>query len=254
MEAALLGCFMLVACTAAVLLNHPASQLHQAIDSAPLRRLLSGLAMGLTAVTIFRSPWGRRSGAHINPAVTWTYYLLGKVKRLDAMAYVVFQFLGGIAGVGLAEFVIGYPLRHMQVSFAVTRPLPEGELTAFAAEFAISALLMLTVLAASNHPALAKATPFFAASLVAAFITFESPLSGMSMNPARSLSSAVFAGEWDSLWIYFTAPPLGMMAAAGIYVAVRSVRRVYCAKIDHPHFEPCIFRCRHGELYDRPLP
>jgi aquaporin Z len=250
-EAGLLGCFMVVACTAAVLLNHPASQLHQAVESATLRRVLGGLAMGLTALTIFRSPWGQRSGAHINPAVTWTYYLLGRVKRLDAAAYIAFQFLGAAAGVGVSEFILGYPLRHMQVNFAVTRPIPAGENLAFAAEFGISTLLMLTVLAASNHPKFARLTPHLAATLVAAFIIFESPLSGMSMNPARSFGSAVFAREWDSLWIYFTAPPLGMMTAAGLYAATRGLKRVYCAKLDHPFFEPCIFHCRHSELYDQ---
>ena len=68
--------------------------------------------MGLTAIGIFYSPWGQRSGAHMNPAVTLTFLSLGKIAPWDAFFYIVFQFLGGIAGVLVASFLIGPPLQH----------------------------------------------------------------------------------------------------------------------------------------------
>src|SRR5690242_17086241 len=70
MEAAALGVFMVSACVFGVLLGHPASPLHRVLPNPLVRRILGGVAMGLTAVGIISSPWGQRSGAHINPALT----------------------------------------------------------------------------------------------------------------------------------------------------------------------------------------
>jgi len=100
------------------------------------------------------------------------------------------------------------------------------------------------VLVASNDRRLSAYTPFLCGALVATYIAVEAPLSGMSMNPARSFASALAAGHWGSLWIYFAAPPLGMLAAAEAYVRARGIRRVLCAKLDHRGVGPCIFRCR----------
>ncbi|MFQ5683048.1 MAG: hypothetical protein ACE5HC_07220 [Candidatus Binatia bacterium] len=76
MEAAGLGIFMVSACTFGTILEYPASPIHQAIADPFLRRILMGLAMGLTAVGIIYSPWGKQSGAHINPAITLTFFRL----------------------------------------------------------------------------------------------------------------------------------------------------------------------------------
>ena len=98
-EAAGLGTFMLSACIFGVFLNHPGSSVNQTIGNPLLRRVLGGVAMGLTAICIFRSPFGKRSGAHINPAVTTSFWLLGKIRTPDAIGYVVSQFAGAVAGV-----------------------------------------------------------------------------------------------------------------------------------------------------------
>src|SRR5262245_25288441 len=98
MEFALLGLFMISACAFTVLLEHPASPVCAALPDAFLRRALMGLAMGTTAVAIIYSPWGKRSGAHINPATTLTFLRLGKVRAVDAVGYVAAQFSGAFAG------------------------------------------------------------------------------------------------------------------------------------------------------------
>jgi aquaporin Z len=204
--------------------------------------------MGLTTIALLKSPWGQRSGAHMNPAVTITYLTLGKVAVWDAIFYVVFQFAGGIGGVAVARVLIGPPLSHSAVNFAVTVPGPQGTAVAFLAEFAISTLLMVTILLVSNSHRLSRYTPFFAGTLVASFITFESPLSGMSMNPARTVGSALNAQEWTAPAVYFTAPLAGMLLASTLYRFRYGVRQIYCAKLNHHNTKRCIFRCRFGEL------
>src|ERR1041385_7745894 len=190
MEAAALGTFMVSACVFVVLFEHPSSPVHQSFEGASmLRRSLIGLAMGLTAIGIIYSPWGQRSGAHMNPAVTLTFLTLGKVAPWDAFFYVLSQFLGSAIGVILAGALIGMPLQDSAVNYVVTAPGPRGPVIAFIAEFAISLLMMSMVLWTSNSRRLTRFTPFFAGTLVAAFITVEAPLSGMSMNPARTLGS-----------------------------------------------------------------
>lgn len=101
---------------------------------------------------------------------------------------------------------------------------------------------MMAVLIASNTSALARFTGLFAGALVATYIIVEAPLSGMSMNPARTVASAVPAAMWVALWIYFTAPLLGMLAAAELYRRVGH-RSVACAKLHHRNGYRCIFRC-----------
>ena len=247
MEAAALGLFMISACSFGVLLEHPMSVANQFIENPFLRRALGGLAMGLTAICIIYSPWGQRSGAHMNPAVTLSFLFLKKVEPWDAAFYIVFQFLGGIAGVAVANLLIGVPLSHASVDYVVTVPGPQGPLPAFFSEIGISALMMWTILRVSNSSRLARFTPLFAGALVATYIALEAPLSGMSMNPARTFGSALAAREWTALWVYFTAPPIGMLLAASVYRWRSGLNRVFCAKLHHHNSQRCIFRCNQRE-------
>lgn len=241
MEAAGLGIFMTSACVFVVILEHPASPVRQSIADPFLRRVFMGLAMGLTAVGIIYSPWGKQSGAHINPSVTLTFFRLGKVKPWDAFFYVISQFAGGITGVAVASAALGPSLAHPSVTYVVTVPGPGGPRAAFLGELFISFGLMLAVLAASNAMRLARFTGLFAGALVATYISLEAPLSGMSMNPARTLGSAIPAQLWTALWIYFTAPPLGMLLAAEVYLQVKGARSIFCAKLHHQNTKRCIF-------------
>ena len=254
MEAALLGLFMISACTFTVLLQHPASPVRGAIPDPFARRLLTGLAMGATAVLLIYSPWGKQSGAHMNPAITLTFTRLGKVAPRDALFYMVAQFAGGLAGVLIARTALGGRLAHPSVDYAATLPGRWGAPVAFLAEAAISCLLVLVILSVSNHPHRAMYTGLCAGLLVATYITVEAPVSGMSMNPARSFGSAFFAGNWTALWIYFTAPLLGMLAAAQLYLARRGPQGVACAKLHHQNSKRCIFCEYHGGGNHSPSP
>lgn len=244
-EAAGLGAFMVSACAFAVLLFHPASPAVSGVESEAARRVLMGAAMGLTSVLLVYSPWGMRSGAHNNPAVTLTFYRLGKVNGVDAFFYVLAQFAGGVAGVLLAAWLLGDPVADPSVNYVVTVPGRPGVAAAFAAEAVISFVLMSVVLRASNHARLSRWTGLLAGLLVALYISVESPVSGMSMNPARTFGSAVSARLWTALWAYFAAPLAGMLLAAEVFE--RTGARAACAKLHHHNRKRCIFNCEFGK-------
>lgn len=238
-EATGLGLFMLSASVFGVLLFHPESP---AAMLGPFGgRLLMGLAMGLTAIALVYSRWGKRSGAHFNPAVTLAFFRLGKVAGGDALFYALAQAAGGLGGMLLAAAMLARFVGHPSVNYVATVPGAGGAGLAFVAEAVISFGLMTVVLAASNGGRLAPFTGLFAGALVATYITIEAPLSGMSMNPARSLASAVPAQAWTAFWVYVIAPPLGMLLAAEAHGRRR--RPVACAKLHHANTERCIFRC-----------
>jgi aquaporin Z len=240
-EALLLGLFMVSAGVASTLVEAPASPLRAAIADPFLRRALVGVAMGATAIALVYSPFGRRSGAHMNPALTLSYLRLGKIRARDAAGYALAQIAGGAAGVLLVSLALGDAFRSEPVLWIATRPGVAGAGVAFAAEAAISFVLMATVLVATSVPRLAPFTGVLCGALVATYITFESPLSGMSMNPARTLASALPSAMFEHVWIYLAAPPLGMLLAVQVVSALRSPAWVRCAKLDHAADQRCIF-------------
>ena len=211
MEAWSLGTFMVSAGLCTVLVIHPASPL-AGLDQL-LQRALIGSLMGLTAVGIIYSPWGRQSGAHLNPAVTLTFFRLGKVALWDAVFYVVAQILGGLAGVLLVLLALHSAFADPPVAYIATLPGPAGPAVAFVAEALISFGLMLMVLLTTNSARLMRFTGLF----------------------------------FEGLWIYLTAPPLGMLLAVEAYRLIARTPRVLCAKLNHHTHRRCIFRCGYQE-------
>ena len=243
MEAGGLCLFMISACVFTTMLEHPGSPIRQRLGSAFLRRMIIGVGMGLTAIGLIYSPWGKQSGAHLNPSVTITFLRLGKVARADALFYVLAQFAGATAGVFASSFLLNRWISHPAVNYAVTVPGAAGTAIAFGAELLISFLLMTVILFVSNSNTLPAFTGFIAGILVATYITLESPLSGMSMNPARTLGSAALSHTWKAWWIYFTARPIGMLSAGELYLRLRGGRGILCAKLQHQNDKRCIFHC-----------
>ena len=124
-----------------------------------LRNVLAGIAMGLTAIALIHSPWGKRSGAHMNPAVTLTFLRMGKVRFWDALFFILAQIAGGTLGVLLIASVLGGAFKEPPVSYAATLPGPAGPRVAFVAELVISCGLMLTILLLSGHARAWHASP-----------------------------------------------------------------------------------------------
>ena len=219
-EALGLAFFVTCAGCLTVLIEHPASVVHQFLpNSEVLRRAVLGAAMLLVVVAIVYSPWGKRSGAHINPAVTLAFWQLGKLRTPDAIWYVLAQLAGAIGAAQLLGVVLGKLYAHPAVKHTVTEPMPHpnGVLIAFVAEFVISFLLMLVLLNALHSKRLKTKAGWLLGALIMGYIIVESPFSGMSLNPARSLGTAIVANSYHGLWLYWVAPPLAMWLATVLF-------------------------------------
>lgn len=241
MEATQLGIFMISAGAFTALFEYPDSPVHLAIPNGDIRRALIGVAMGTTAMGLIYSPWGKRSGAHMNPAVTLTFLMLGKIPAWDALFYVIFQFLGGLAGVWLMVLLLGKYFTQPPVSYVVTVPGSAGWTAAFAGEFIAAFIMMAMIVYVSNRPAISRLTGLFAGLLIICYVTFEAPFSGFGMNPARTFASALPSGIWTAIWIYFTAAPMGMLMAAQGYLLIKEHGTIRCCKLHHHAKTPCIF-------------
>jgi len=206
-----LGMFMISATFFAGFLELPQLPARHLIADPFVRRWLGGCAMGVTLVCLVYSGWGRRSGAHMNPAVTLTFLYLKKISRCDAAWYIAAQFAGGAAAMLLFKTLFPAFTAAPEVNYVLTRPGMAGIATAFLAEVAISLGMILTVLYSSDYKKTAPYTGVLAGLLLMLYITFESPLSGTSMNPARSIASALAAENFDYQWIFLTAPLIGML-------------------------------------------
>jgi len=217
-EAAGAALFIIVASLITTAVKHPASALHDWVGERQyLGRALIGGVVGALIVLMVYSPWGRRSGAHFNPAVTVAFWQLGKVHWVDAVWYVLFQVLGAAAGAQLIKLLLGPWYAHPEVNYVVTKPGESGLLVALGAEVVISFVLMFVLLLALHSKRLHNKAGWILGSLLAIYIIFEEPYSGMSTNPARSLASALAAGSYTSLWLYFVAPVFGMWGATLLF-------------------------------------
>lgn len=251
-EAAGLMAFMIGAGAFTTLFEYPGSPLRQAIPSDAIRRAGLGLVMGFVTAGIIYSPWGQRSGAHINPAVTWSFFRLGKITRVDAAFYTLFQFAGAILAPILLLWTIGAPFADSAVKYATTQPGPDGSIVAFVAEFVISFVLMLAVLVAMNSEHFEKAVGAIVGVLIGFYIAIESPLSGMSLNPARSFGSGLTAGEWNGLWLYFIAPLASMLLATEVFVWMRRRKLIASAEEQRAGRSLC-FICDYKESPSFPM-
>jgi aquaporin Z len=134
MELTSMGLYLFFTCLFATLLQHPDSPLRHLLTNNIVRRVCFGISVGATLVAIVLTPWGKQSGGHLNPAMTCTFYHLGKVEFWDAIFYGVAQFAGATAGVAIATaLLLGAP-GHPTIHYAATLPGMYGAGVAFIAE------------------------------------------------------------------------------------------------------------------------
>jgi len=232
-EAAGLAGFLFVVGVVDAIVWAPQSPVSPLIVSDAAKRAVVGVAAGLYLIALIYSPLGTESGAQINPSITLAFLRLGKIGSLDAGFYIGAQFVGAVLGVLVFATVMPSWASVPQVNYIVTAPGSWGYVGAFGAEFGITFAMMLIVLESSNRPQLKRYTGLFCGTFLAFLILVESPISGTSLNPARSTGSAVIAGGWYHLGLYFIAPPLGAQLAVLAFRRGNKTRRVACAKLHH---------------------
>lgn len=212
------------------------------VPNGALRRLLTGIMFAGGATAVVYSPLGQISGGHINPAVTLAFWRLGKVPTRDAVIYVVMQFLGAFLGAWAAGLAWGRLTTG--VRYAATVP-GDGysQAGAFAAETFITFLLVFLIFVCVNKPKIAPSTGIIAGSLVAFLVMVEAPVTGTSLNPARTLGPAMLAQNYTALWLYFVGPIVGALLAVAAFTGQWGKKTV-CAKLYHTEKYPCPFdRC-----------
>jgi aquaporin Z len=208
-----------------------------ALPDASVRRLLTAIIFAGTLTAIVYSPLGRRSGAHLNPAVTLAFWLLGKITSRGAIFYAAAQIAGALTGAALVLAIWGGWATNVHVGATV--PNEGGPLAALIAETAMVFLLVSLILNLVDRPHLIALTGAAVGTLVAFFVFVEAPVSGASLNPARTLGPAVVGGTFTNLWVYLVGPPLGALSAALLYRHRRST--VTCAKLYHTDTVVCRF-------------
>jgi aquaporin Z len=212
------------------------------LPSAAARRLLTGFLFGTTGGLIAVSPFGRESGAHINPAVTFAFWLAGRLPSSYAAGYVICQLAGALLG---AAPLLVWGQMGRSIGFGATVPgSGYGPLWALLGEAATTFALIFALFVFLCHRRLRAFTPAIFAPLYAIMVWLEAPISGTSTNPARSLGPSVISGLWDGWWIYWLGPLFGTLIALGVF---RMIRREYdeieVAKIYHfKHDRYGIFR------------
>ena len=209
------------------------------VSNGALRRLLTGIMFAGGATAVVYSPLGQISGGHINPAVTLAFWRLGKVPGRDAVIYVVMQFVGAFVGAWAAGVAWGHLTTGVQ--YAATVP-GEGYTWAgaLAAETLITFLLVFLIFVCVNKPKIAPKTGILAGSLVAILVMIEAPVTGTSLNPARTLGPAILAPNYAALWVYFVGPVAGALLAVAAFTGQWGKQTV-CAKLYHTEKYPCPF-------------
>lgn len=245
MEAGETAWLMAAICVGVTFMQSPHFPMVSLIPDFFWRLVCVSFFMAANIVAINFSPWGKRTGAHYNPAVTLTFLRLGKIHPLDALGYVVAQLLGGLAGTGISWLVLGAALSGPPIQYVAPAVQSGGVVGAYVGEFAASFLLMVFILYCTNQPRIARWTGALVGIYVVLANTFESPISGFDINPARWLAAAWPAQDWVAAPAYFLGPVLAMLLAAELVRLVRGEDKIFCAKLHHQNHHRCIFCAYH---------
>jgi aquaporin Z len=212
----------------------------QLIPSEGIRRLITGFLFGTTGASIALSPVGKVSGAHINPVVTLAFRLMGKLDLPTTLGYIAAQLIGAIMG-SLPLLLWG--TMGKSVAFGATLPGSGFTFSTVLLGEVITTFAMVTLLAVFlGYRKIRPFTPALFPPLYAIMVWAESPISGTSTNPARSLGPAIISGQWDGWWIYWIGPIAGMLLA--VLACSALAKRIEVAKLYH-------FDSDHDRLFRR---
>jgi aquaporin Z len=234
---------MMIIGISAIVLDFGTIIMRELIPSSNLRLLLTGFLYAGGATVVTYSPVGRISGAHLNPAVSFAFFLDRKVKTADFVLFSLMQTAGSIAASYLA--LVLWSGHARQVNDGMTFPGEGYHIgTVFLTEAGITFLLISTIFYFLHRRDLTKYTGLAAGLLVALLVFLTAPISGTSLNPARSIGPALAVGNVSYLWLYIAAPFLGSLFATILHKKLPFLYRPLCAKLNHhPADVQCVFEC-----------
>jgi len=180
------------------------------------------LAFGLTVLTIAYS-FGHVSGAHLNPAVTIGLWMGGRIGAKDVLPYIISQILGGIAAATVLYLIVTgneSPIGDFAANgYGDHSPGKYSMLAAITTEFVMTFMFLLVILGATDERA-PKGFAGIAIGLALTLIHLISiPVTNTSVNPARSISQALFVGDWalSQLWLFIVVPIVAAALAGVVY-------------------------------------
>ncbi len=177
------------------------------------------LVFGLVVLAMILA-LGRVSGAHINPAVTISLMARRRVPVRLGVGYVMVQIAGAMAASGCLLMLVPEDTTRLGAT------LPQGEAwVSFVLEFVLTMILMVVILGSSSSGAPLVSVAMAAGATVGLEALFAGPISGASMNPARSMAPALISGHTEHLWMYVLAPTMGALAGAGAWSVFEPVSR-----------------------------
>jgi aquaporin Z len=171
------------------------------------------LAHGLVLVAV-AAAYGPISGAHINPAVTIALWFGRQIKAAEAVAYIVVQVLGGIAGAYVLRFVLGGAGGGLGATVLAGSVSPTQGVVV---EAVLTFLLVNTIYNTAVSGKAGNQAPMAIGLTLAFCILMGGPLTGASLNPARTLGPAIVTGNYADLWVYLVGPVIGGLAATLLY-------------------------------------
>lgn len=199
------------------------------LPDAAVRSAITGFLFGSIGASIALSPVGRVSGAHINPAVTFAFWLFGRLSFGTLRVYVAGQLVG--AGLGALP-LLGWGNMGRSVAFGATVPGTGYSVWAALAGEAVTTFAMISLMCVFiSYRPLRRFTPAIFPPLFSFMVWAESAVSGTSCNPARTFGPALISGTWDGWWIYWLGPLAGTFAASLLFS--RLARRIEVAKLYH---------------------
>lgn len=242
--AELLGTALLIAVglSVVILAFGQGSPLVQLIPDAGWRRLITGFLFGTTGALIALSPLGKESGAHINPAVTLGFWLMGKLEARYVPGYMLAQLAG--AAIGTVP-LLAWGAMGRSIAFGATLPgAAYGAGWAVLGETVTTFALIIGLFFFLKNRRLRNFTPALFPFLYAVMVFAEANISGTSTNPARSFGPALISGDWQAWWVYWLGPLLGTLLGVAAYrMAGWHGSAIVAAKLHHfEHDRYGIFR------------